>query len=46
MPIVSEAGVVLGAVGCSTGLPSQDEEVAKAGVEAVRRGFEGERAKL
>lgn len=29
--------VVLGAVGCSTGTPAQDEEVAMAGVEAVER---------
>lgn len=28
-------GEVVGAVGCSTGTPAQDEEVAKAGVEAV-----------
>ncbi|KAF2725100.1 DUF336-domain-containing protein [Polychaeton citri CBS 116435] len=28
-------GVVVGAIGVSTGTPAQDEEVAKAGVEAV-----------
>lgn len=28
-------GEVVGAVGCSTGTPAQDEDVAKAGVEAV-----------
>lgn len=29
------AGEVLGAVGCSTGTPAQDEVVARAGVEAA-----------
>lgn len=28
-------GAVLGAIGCSTGTPAQDEAVARAGVEAV-----------
>ena len=28
-------GVVVGAIGVSTGTPAQDEEVARAGVEAV-----------
>jgi len=27
--------VVLGAIGCSTGTPAQDQEVAQAGVDAV-----------
>ncbi|KAF2795958.1 DUF336-domain-containing protein [Melanomma pulvis-pyrius CBS 109.77] len=35
VPIVDEKGKVLGAVGCSTGTPSQDEDVASAGREAV-----------
>ena len=43
VPIL-EGGVVVGAIGCSTGLPSQDEDVAKKGVEAVEKGFA--RAKL
>lgn len=30
-------GVVVGAIGVSTGMPGQDEQVAKAGVEAVAR---------
>ena len=30
-------GVVVGAIGVSTGTPGQDEEVARAGVEAVLR---------
>ena len=30
-------GVVVGAIGVSTGTPGQDEEVARAGVEAVER---------
>ena len=34
MPIEVD-GVVVGAIGVSTGTPGQDEEVAKAGVEAV-----------
>ncbi|PVI01872.1 DUF336-domain-containing protein [Periconia macrospinosa] len=38
VPIIDqETGAVLGAVGCSTGLPSQDEDVASAGVDAVKR---------
>lgn len=48
IPVVSPAtGEVLGAVGCSTGTPAQDEIVAKAGVEAVLKlvGREG-RSKL
>ncbi|KAB2104854.1 hypothetical protein AG0111_0g6565 [Alternaria gaisen] len=44
VPIVKD-GVVIGAVGCSTGLPSQDEDVAKKGVEAVEKSF-GLKAKL
>lgn len=36
VPIVKD-GVVVGAIGCSTGTPSQDEDVAKRGVEAVER---------
>ena len=32
---ISVDGVVVGAIGVSTGTPAQDEEVAKAGVEAV-----------
>lgn len=34
MPILVD-GTVVGAIGVSTGLPSQDAEVALAGVEAV-----------
>lgn len=46
MPIIIE-GEVVGAVGCSTGTPAQDEEVAKAGVDAVVRLWEkGANAKL
>jgi uncharacterized protein GlcG (DUF336 family) len=44
IPIVRD-GVVVGAIGCSTGLPSQDEDVAKRGVEAVEGSF-GIKAKL
>ncbi|KAF1976659.1 DUF336-domain-containing protein [Bimuria novae-zelandiae CBS 107.79] len=38
VPIVKD-GVVVGAVGCSTGTPAQDEDVATAGVEAVVKSF-------
>lgn len=34
VPIVVD-GVVVGAIGVSTGTPAQDAEVASAGVEAV-----------
>ncbi|KAF2787917.1 DUF336-domain-containing protein [Melanomma pulvis-pyrius CBS 109.77] len=44
VPILKD-NVVVGAVGCSTGLPKQDEDVAKKGVEAVEKGF-GVKAKL
>lgn len=37
VPVRSPRGELLGAVGCSTGTPAQDEEVARAGVEAVER---------
>jgi uncharacterized protein GlcG (DUF336 family) len=30
-------GAVIGAIGCSTGMPAQDEDVAKSGVEAVEK---------
>jgi uncharacterized protein GlcG (DUF336 family) len=42
---IKKDGVVVGAIGCSTGLPSQDEDVAKRGVEAVEKSF-GVKAKL
>ena len=44
MPIVLD-GEVVGAVGCSTGTPAQDEEVARAGVEAVVKAWEEEKRK-
>lgn len=34
---ISVDGVVVGAIGVSTGTPAQDIEVATAGVEAVER---------
>ncbi|KAK5277927.1 hypothetical protein LTR16_009192 [Cryomyces antarcticus] len=48
VPVRGKDGEVLGAVGCSTGTPAQDEEVARAGVEAVERFVRegGGRAKL
>lgn len=39
VPILKD-GVVVGAIGCSTGTPSQDEDVAKRGVEAVVKSFD------
>ncbi|KAF2870837.1 hypothetical protein BDV95DRAFT_454352, partial [Massariosphaeria phaeospora] len=42
---VLKGGVVVGAVGCSTGTPGQDDDVARRGVEAVEEGFGG-KAKL
>ena len=39
VPIVQD-GVVVGAVGCSTGTPSQDEDVARSGVAAVEKDFQ------
>ena len=44
VPIVQD-GVVVGAVGCSTGTPPQDEDVATRGVEGVVKTF-GVKAKL
>ena len=44
VPIVLD-GEVVGAVGCSTGTPAQDEEVAKAGVEAVEKAWAEEKRK-
>lgn len=44
VPIMKD-GAVVGAVGCSTGTPGQDEDVAKRGVEAVEKSF-GIKAKL
>lgn len=47
LPILRD-GEVLGAIGCSTGTPAQDQEVAQAGVEALQKLLRGEglRAKL
>ncbi|KAF2268894.1 DUF336-domain-containing protein [Lojkania enalia] len=35
VPILDEEGKILGAIGCSTGTPVQDEEVASKGRDAV-----------
>ncbi|KAF2194285.1 glc operon protein GlcG [Zopfia rhizophila CBS 207.26] len=43
VPILDTEGRVLGAIGCSTGTPAQDEEVAKAGKEAVEKVFREEK---
>ncbi|MCJ1400258.1 hypothetical protein MMC11_003462 [Xylographa trunciseda] len=37
LPVLGRDGEVLGAVGCSTGTPAQDEEVARAGVDVLER---------
>lgn len=42
---IKKDGVVVGAVGCSTGTPSEDEDVARKGVDAVEKSF-GIKAKL
>ena len=44
LPIVLD-GVVVGAIGCSTGTPAQDEDVSSAGKKAVEKSF-ALRAKL
>lgn len=43
LPIVGRNGEVLGAVGCSTGTPAQDQEVAQAGVDAVMKLLEDDK---
>mmetsp|Transcript_19808 Transcript_19808/g.39620 ORF Transcript_19808/g.39620 Transcript_19808/m.39620 type:complete len:171 (+) Transcript_19808:30-542(+) len=48
-PITDKNGVLYGAIGVSGGTPDQDEEVAKAGVEAFRLALEkggGNKSKL
>ena len=35
LPIKLPSGETIGAVGCSSGSPEQDEEVAKAGIDAL-----------
>ena len=47
LPILGKDGQVLGAIGCSTGTPAQDQVVAQAGVDAVQELLKGNpRAKL
>lgn len=46
LPVVGKSGEILGAVGCSTGTPAQDQEVAQAGIDAIQRLLQGLRAKL
>lgn len=43
LPILGRNGEVLGAVGCSTGTPAQDQEVAQAGVDAVLKLLEDDK---
>lgn len=42
VPIIDQDGNVLGAIGCSTGTPAQDEDCARKGVEAVLQQLEFE----
>lgn len=42
---IRKDGVVVGAIGCSTGTPGQDEDVSKSGVAAVEKSI-GLKAKL
>ena len=44
LPIVLD-GVVVGAIGCSTGTPTQDEDVSMAGKKAIEKSFQ-RKAKL
>ena len=46
VPILDEEGMVLGAVGCSTGTPAQDEDVANAGKAAVLELIKTEKMKV
>lgn len=48
LPVVGNNGEILGAIGCSTGTPAQDQDVAQAGVDAVQKLLQGGtlRAKL
>jgi len=41
LPVKGKDGEVLGAIGCSTGTPAQDQEVAQAGIDAVQRLLKG-----
>jgi uncharacterized protein GlcG (DUF336 family) len=46
LPVVGKNGAILGAVGCSTGTPAQDQEVAQAGIDAVQKLLQSGKAKL
>eukprot|EP00026_Physarum_polycephalum_P020150 Phypoly_transcript_22542.p1 GENE.Phypoly_transcript_22542~~Phypoly_transcript_22542.p1 ORF type:complete len:154 (+),score=31.22 Phypoly_transcript_22542:103-564(+) len=35
LPILGKGDVVLGGIGCSSGTPAQDQEVAQAGIDAL-----------
>lgn len=36
LPVVSDKGEILGAIGCSTGTPAQDQEVSQAGIDSLQ----------
>jgi len=46
LPVVGKNGEILGAVGCSTGTPAQDQEVAQAGIDAIQKLLSSGRSKL
>jgi uncharacterized protein GlcG (DUF336 family) len=46
LPVVGKNGAILGAVGCSTGTPAQDQQVAQAGIDAIQNLLQSGRAKL
>ena len=47
LPVTNAQGQVIGAVGCSTGTPAQDQQCAQAGIDAIRAALLGEgKAKL
>ncbi|KAF2103831.1 DUF336-domain-containing protein [Rhizodiscina lignyota] len=42
LPVVGSNGAILGAIGCSTGTPAQDQEVSQAGIDAVQKLLKGD----
>jgi uncharacterized protein GlcG (DUF336 family) len=48
LPLVGKDGQILGAVGCSTGTPAQDQQVSQAGIDAFQKLLQGQpiRSKL
>ncbi|KAF2434510.1 DUF336-domain-containing protein [Tothia fuscella] len=46
LPVLGRNKEILGAIGCSTGTPAQDQEVAQAGIDALQKLLQSTRAKL